>query len=113
MECLFCKIAAGTIKSNIIYQDEHILAFDDIQPQAPLHKLIIPRQHIATLNDLDPDSQSLVGQMVLIGKKLAQELGIAQDGYRLVFNCNQQGGQEVYHLHLHLLGGRQMNWPPG
>jgi len=113
MDCLFCKIVDGSLPSKISYQDDTVLAFDDIQPQAPNHKLIIPKQHIASLNDLTQDSADLVSHMVLTAKQLAQDLGIAQDGYRLVFNCNNKGGQAVYHIHLHLLGGRQMHWPPG
>jgi histidine triad (HIT) family protein len=112
-DCLFCKIANGTIPANIIYQDDDVLAFDDIGPQAPHHKIIIPRKHIATLNDLGNEDTTLVGQMVQTGKSLAKTLGIADQGYRLVMNCNPQGGQTVFHIHLHLLGGRQMIWPPG
>lgn len=113
MDCLFCKIVDRTLNSNIIFEDDKVIAIDDIRPQAPYHKLIIPKKHIATMNDLDDDSENLIGHMVLTGKLLAQKLGIADDGYRLVFNCNEQGGQEIYHIHLHLLGGRQMHWPPG
>jgi histidine triad (HIT) family protein len=113
MDCLFCKIIDHSIKSNIIYEDETLLAFDDIRPQAPQHKLIIPKRHIETINELTEDDANLVGQMVLTAKQIAKDLGIDQDGFRLVFNCNRHGGQEVYHIHLHLLGGRQMHWPPG
>lgn len=113
MDCLFCKIIDHSIKSNIIYEDETLLAFDDIRPQAPQHKLIIPKRHIETVNELTEDDANLVGQMVLTAKQIAKDLGIDQDGFRLVFNCNRHGGQEVYHIHLHLLGGRQMHWPPG
>lgn len=110
-DCLFCKMAAGSIKPDVVYEDETILAFNDISPQAPVHILIIPKRHIATLNDID-DTQ-LAGQILQTAVKLASEKGIANDGYRTVFNCNQHGGQAVYHLHLHLLGGRPMHWPPG
>lgn len=113
MDCLFCKIVDHTLNSNIVYEDNDLIAFDDIHPQAPIHKLIIPKRHIATVNDLTATDANLVGQMVLLAKQLAQNLEIAEDGYRLVLNCNKQGGQEVYHLHLHLLAGRQMSWPPG
>ncbi len=113
MDCLFCKIIDRSIKSNIIYEDEILLAFDDIRPQAPHHKLIIPKRHIETVNALTADDATIVGQMVLAAKQIAKDLGIEQDGFRLVFNCNHHGGQEVYHIHLHLLGGRQMLWPPG
>lgn len=113
MDCLFCKIISGDIPSDIIYQDDNIIAFNDINPKAPEHKLIIPRQHISTINDLTPEHSSLVGDMVLVAQKLAKDLEIDEAGYRLVFNCNAGAGQEVYHIHLHLLGGRQMQWPPG
>lgn len=113
MDCLFCKIVAGEIPAKVIYQDDTVIAFDDINPQAPYHKLIIPRQHIATLNDLKPADSGLIGYMVQTGKKLANELGIAEEGYRLVMNCNAGAGQTVFHIHVHLLGGRRMNWPPG
>lgn len=110
-DCLFCKMATGSIKPDVVYEDETILAFNDISPQAPVHILVIPKRHIATLNDLD-DIQ-LAGQILQTAVKLASEKGIANDGYRTVFNCNRHGGQAVYHLHLHLLGGRPMHWPPG
>lgn len=113
MECLFCKIVEGTLQSNIIYEDDTILAFDDIRPQAPYHKLIIPKKHIATMNDLTEQDSALIAHMILTAKQLAKKEEISEKGYRLLFNCNNQGGQEVYHIHLHLLGGRQMHWPPG
>lgn len=113
MECLFCKIAAQTIPSDIVYEDEQLLAFRDINPRAPTHILIIPRQHIATLNDLAAGDEPLIAQMVLTATALAKGEGLADDGYRLVWNCNRHGGQEVFHIHLHLLGGRAMKWPPG
>jgi histidine triad (HIT) family protein len=109
--CLFCKMAAGDIKSDVVYENDQILAFRDINPQAPVHILIIPKRHITTLNDLD-DAQ-LGGQLLLTAIELAKQEGMADDGYRTAFNCNKNGGQAVYHLHLHLLGGRQMGWPPG
>lgn len=110
-DCLFCKMVSGEIKPDVVYEDDNVLAFRDISPQAPTHLLIVPKAHIATLNDLsDP---LLGGQLLQVAMKLAEQEGIASDGYRTVFNCNGHGGQEVFHLHLHLLGGRQMIWPPG
>lgn len=111
--CLFCKIASHDIPANIVYEDDTVIAFDDIHPKAPHHKLIIPRKHIATLNDLTTDDNALVGHMFGVARQLAKTLGIAEAGYRTLINCNAGGGQEVFHLHLHLLGGRQMTWPPG
>lgn len=113
MDCLFCKIVNKEIPAKIIYEDDQVLAFDDIHPQAPHHKIIIPRKHIANLNDVTEDDGKLIGHMVQSATKLANELGIAEDGYRLVMNCNNQGGQTVFHIHLHLIGGRSMTWPPG
>jgi histidine triad (HIT) family protein len=113
MDCLFCKLASGSIPANIIYRDELVMAFDDINPQAPQHKLIIPLKHIATLNELLPEDNALVGHMVQTAKTLAKELNIADEGYRLVMNCNAHAGQTVFHIHAHLLGGRHMTWPPG
>ena len=113
MNCLFCNISHGEIPATIIFEDEDILAFHDIRPQAPIHILVIPKKHIATINDLTIEEEQLIGKMVLTAKNLAHSEGISQTGYRLVFNVNSGGGQEVYHIHLHLLGGRQMTWPPG
>jgi histidine triad (HIT) family protein len=113
MDCIFCKIAKKTIPSTIVYEDDALVAFNDIHPRAPTHQLIIPKKHIATVNDVCLEDAGLIGQMVLVAKKLAKESAHAENGYRLVFNCNAAGGQEVYHLHLHLLAGRQMTWPPG
>ncbi len=110
-DCLFCKMVAGVIKPDVVFEDENVLAFRDINPQAPVHILIIPKRHIATLNDLD--DPLLGGQLLQTAAILASQEGLSEEGYRTVFNCNQQGGQAVYHLHLHLLGGRQMIWPPG
>ena len=109
--CLFCKMASGQIKPDVVYEDENLLAFRDINPQAPVHILIIPKMHVATLNELD--DTVLAGQLLQTAAKIAGQEGLADDGYRTVINCNKHGGQEVYHLHLHLLGGRQMRWPPG
>ncbi|MEY3106342.1 MAG: hypothetical protein RIT35_508 [Pseudomonadota bacterium] len=110
-DCLFCKMVSGEITPHIVFEDDNILAFRDINPQAPIHILIIPKTHIATLNDLD--STLLAGQLLQTAVQLAKIEGISEEGYRTVFNCNKKGGQEVYHVHLHLLGGRQMIWPPG
>jgi len=112
-DCLFCKIIKKEIPSDIVFENKNILAFKDIDPQAPVHILIIPKEHITTTNDLEKSHKELIGEMLLTAKELAIEFGIAKDGYRTVFNCNKSGGQAVYHIHLHLLGGRQMKWPPG
>jgi histidine triad (HIT) family protein len=113
MNCLFCKIAQGEIPATIVFEDNDVIAFRDIRPQAPTHVLIIPRKHIATIDDAEDEDQQLLGKMILKAKQLAQSEGLSDAGYRLVFNVNSGGGQEVYHIHLHLLGGRQMTWPPG
>ncbi len=113
MDCLFCKIACGEIPANIIYRDDLIVVFDDINPQAPHHKVIIPQKHIATLNEVHDEDSDLIGHMALSGAMLAKQLNIANEGYRLVLNCNPGAGQSVFHIHFHLLGGRRMNWPPG
>ncbi len=113
MECLFCKIINKTITANIIYETPELIVFNDIRPQAPYHVLIVPKQHIATINELTPADKNLIGELFLAAKHIAKDLEIADQGYRTVFNCNAGGGQEVYHIHLHLLGGRQMIWPPG
>lgn len=113
MTCLFCKIAQKEIPASIIFENDQVMVFDDINPQAPHHKIIIPKEHISTINDLEAHHATLVGTMVQTGKDIAASLNIADEGYRLLFNCNQAGGQTVFHIHLHLLGGRQMTWPPG
>lgn len=113
MSCLFCKIKNGEIPAKIVYNDEQIMAFADIAPQAPLHLLIIPKKHIATINDAETDDVELLGKLILTAKNLAKEHNLSESGYRLVFNINSDGGQEVYHIHLHLLGGRKLTWPPG
>ena len=110
---LFLKIINREIPADIIYETDDVLAFRDISPQAPLHALIIPKEHISTINDLDESHASLIGKLFLAAKEIALSEGIAEDGYRVVMNCNVAGGQAVYHIHLHLLGGRQMGWPPG
>ena len=113
INCLFCKITQGEITTKILHEDDKVIAFKDIAPQAPLHIVIIPRKHIATLNDLATEDTYTVGQMIQVARYLAKENGYANDGYRLVMNCNKQGGQMIFHLHLHLLAGRQLDWPPG
>lgn len=113
MNCIFCKIAAGEIPATIVHQDEHVVAFRDLNPQAPTHILIIPRQHIATVNDLNDANAAVVGKLFLAARRLAAELGFAEDGYRLVMNTNANAGQTVFHIHLHLLAGRGFAWPPG
>ena len=112
-DCIFCKIVTGEIKSKIIHTDEEVVAFEDSSPQAPIHTLVIPKKHISTINELDEKDKGLVGHLMLVGKKIAKEKGIAERGYRLVLNTNREAGQSVFHLHLHLLGGRRMEWPPG
>ena len=113
MSCLFCQIAEKKIPAFTVFEDDQVLAFHDIKAQAPHHLLIIPKKHIATVNDLATEDTLLVGHLVQTAKNLAKNLGLAEEGYRLVFNCNQNGGQAVFHIHLHLLGGRPMAWPPG
>jgi len=112
MACLFCKIAHKELDAEIVYEDTHVLAFRDIHPQAKHHLLVIPRKHIATLNDAQDDDADVLGRLLLTARHLAKELNVAEDGYRLVMNCNRDGGQTVFHIHLHLLAGRQMHWPP-
>ncbi|MEJ2347102.1 MAG: histidine triad nucleotide-binding protein [Gammaproteobacteria bacterium] len=112
-DCLFCKMVRGEIDPDVVYRDEHVLAFRDINPQAPMHVLVVPREHIATINDLDEEHRELVGRMYLAAKTIAEQEGLAERGYRTVMNCNPESGQSVYHLHLHVLGGRPMHWPPG
>lgn len=107
-DCLFCKIAARQLPSDVVYEDDHVLAFNDISPQAPTHVLIIPKQHIATVNDVADADAGVFSALVLCARRIAIDLGIAAPGYRLLFNCNAAGGQTVFHLHLHLLGGRQL-----
>ena len=112
-DCLFCRVASGEIPASIVYQDERLVAFRDINPQAPVHVLLIPRRHIGTLNDLSPADDGIVGELVRRAAAIAGELGVSERGYRTVFNCNADAGQTVFLLHLHLLGGRKMAWPPG
>lgn len=110
---IFTKIIEREVPADIVFEDDEVLAFRDINPQAPVHILIIPKAPIPSLNEVDPAQAALVGRLLVVAKELAEREGIAEDGYRTVINCNAQGGQTVYHLHLHLLGGRAMSWPPG
>jgi histidine triad (HIT) family protein len=112
-DCLFCKMVSGEIKPNTVYEDEDVLAFRDLNPQAPTHVLVIPKIHISTINDVQPDHAALVGKLFLAARKVAEIDGIAERGYRTVMNCNREAGQSVFHIHLHVLGGRGMHWPPG
>ena len=112
-DCLFCKMVSGDIKPDVVYEDDGVLAFRDVNPQAPMHVLIIPKAHISTANDLDEDNVDIIGQMYLAARKIANDEGVSEAGYRMVMNCNAGAGQSVFHIHLHVLGGRQMIWPPG
>lgn len=112
-DCLFCKILAGDIPADVIYESETAIAFRDINPQAPLHVLIIPRKHVATINDIQVEDQAIVGSLFSAAAEIAQREGFSDEGYRSVMNCNEAAGQTVFHIHLHLLGGRELTWPPG
>ncbi len=112
-DCLFCKIIAGDIPGAVVYSDDRLVAFNDINPQAPMHVLIVPRRHIPTLNDLSAADDGLMGEMIRRAAAIARERGYADGGYRAVFNCNREAGQSVWHIHLHVLGGRRLTWPPG
>ena len=113
MDCLFCKIVAGEIPAKMVYEDDRMIAFHDIAPQAPTHVLIVPRQHIDSVAELESEHGEMLGEMILAANTIAQQEGIGDAGYRLVFNCGRAAGQSVDHLHLHLLGGRKLGWPPG
>jgi len=112
-DCTFCKMVSGEIAPDKVFESDDVLAFRDINPQAPTHVLVVPKRHVATLNELDDESAGLVGKMVLAAAEVARREGFAEQGYRTVMNCNADGGQTVFHIHLHLLGGRVMGWPPG
>lgn len=112
-DCLFCKIRDGEIPCDKVYEDDDVIAFKDVNPQAPTHILVVPRKHIATVNDLESQDGNIVGAMLLAAKQIAAAEEIAEDGYRLVMNCNSRAGQTVFHIHLHLMGGRPLTWPPG
>ncbi|MBM3772723.1 MAG: histidine triad nucleotide-binding protein [Acidimicrobiia bacterium] len=111
--CLFCRIAKREIPASIVYEDERVLAFNDINPQAPTHVLVIPKRHVATLSDLTIEDDAMIGELARRAAAIAQERGIAASGFRTVFNTNRDAGQTVFHVHLHLLGGRHLDWPPG
>lgn len=113
MDCLFCKIINGEIPSQKVYEDEYVYAFNDISPTAPIHVLIVPKKHISTINDIKEEDSELIGRIYLCAKKIAEEKGIAEDGYRVVTNCNKMAGQTVFHIHFHLIGGRELGWPAG
>jgi histidine triad (HIT) family protein len=113
MSCLFCRIASGEIPTSKVFEDTDVLAFNDINPQAPLHVLVIPKRHIATTNDLGEADEALIGKLVRAAAALATQEGYADRGYRVLFNCNAEAGQTVFHVHLHLLAGRNLGWPPG
>lgn len=113
MDCLFCKIAQKQINAKIAFENERVIAFHDLFPQAPTHVLIIPKTHYSTLNDVPASEAGLLGELTTTATYIANELGVAESGYRVVMNCNQDGGQSVYHIHLHLLAGRRLSWPPG
>lgn len=112
-DCLFCKILDGDIPADVVFENEDVLAFNDVNPQAPVHVLIIPRKHISTVNDMSAGDEIIMGKLFSAAKVIAAERGIADDGYRVVVNCNEKAGQTVFHIHMHLLGGRNMTWPPG
>lgn len=111
--CIFCRIIGGSIPAKIVYQDEHTLAFDDINPQAPVHTLVIPKRHVGSVQDLGESDQSLLGYMLLTCAKIAKDKGLSESGFRLIANTGRDGGQTVFHLHFHVMGGRHMGWPPG
>lgn len=113
MDCIFCKIAHQQIPANVAFENDRVIAFHDLAPQAPTHILIIPKAHYSTLNDVPASASGLLGELVSTATAIAKELGFADNGYRVAMNCNQDGGQSVYHIHLHLLAGRQLAWPPG
>lgn len=113
MECLFCQIIRGDIPADIVYRDDHVVGFRDINPQAPHHLLFIPQRHVSTANHFERDDAELIGKLTLAAQQYAREQGFDEEGYRLVMNCNRMAGQTVFHVHLHLLAGRPMSWPPG
>lgn len=112
-DCIFCRIARGDIPADKVYEDDSVVAFRDLNPQAPTHVLVIPRKHISTLNEIDAGNEAVVGRMYGAAREIAASEGLADPGFRTVMNCNEAGGQTVFHIHLHLLGGRMMHWPPG
>jgi histidine triad (HIT) family protein len=113
MSCIFCEIIEKKRPAKIIYEDESAMAFEDTNPQAPVHTLVIPKKHISTNLDLEEEDKALIGRLFMIANEIAKDKGISERGFRLVMNCNPESGQTVFHLHLHVLGGRRMHWPPG
>ena len=113
VDCIFCQIVAGKVPSEILYQDEEVIAFRDINPQAPVHVLLIPKEHYASLNDIPEEKKDLLGHLLLKARHVAQQKGVKENGYRIVLNTAKDSGQDVFHIHFHVLGGRRMNWPPG
>ena len=113
MSTIFSKIINKEIHADILFENDKILAFRDISPQAPVHFLVIPKKEIRTINDINENDKSLIGELFIVAKEIAKKEGISEKGYRTIFNCNEHGGQTVYHIHLHVLGGRQLEWPPG
>ncbi len=113
IDCLFCKIRDGEISGDIVFESDNVLAFNDVNPQAPVHVLIIPKKHISTINDLDDVDAAVMGELFNAAKDIAKQKGVSEEGYRLVTNCNAGAGQSVFHIHMHLLAGRAMSWPPG
>lgn len=112
-DCLFCKIRDGVIAGDIVYEDDDVLAFNDVNPQAPVHVLIIPKKHIPTVNDVAADDGPVMGKLFAAAKNIAIQLGVSDDGYRLIVNCNENAGQVIFHIHMHMLAARPMSWPPG
>ncbi|RLK50460.1 histidine triad (HIT) family protein [Alkalispirillum mobile] len=112
-DCLFCRMVSGELKPDVVHETDDVLAFRDINPQAPLHVLVIPKKHIATVNDIQIEDEALIGQLYRAAAHVARQEGVAEKGYRTVMNCNADAGQEVFHLHLHVVGGRKLKWPPG
>ena len=112
-DCIFCKIVDGSIPAEKVFENDDLIAFEDLNPVAPVHVLVIPKRHVATLNDIEDGDASMLGQLFLAAKKIAAERGLSDDGYRTVVNCMSGAGQSVFHIHLHLLGGRPFQWPPG
>ena len=113
MSTIFSRIISKEIHADILFENDKILAFRDISPQAPVHFLVIPKKEIRTINDINEEDKSLIGELFIVAKEIAKKEGISEKGYRTIFNCNEHGGQTVYHIHLHVLGGRQLEWPPG
>jgi len=112
-DCIFCKIVSKSIPSTIVYEDDEIMAFNDINPQAPVHAVVIPKRHIERISDLGPEDSGLISKIISAGNKIAENKKIADSGYRFVINCNKDAGQVVFHIHMHIIGGRKMGWPPG